>query len=985
MISTPKVSVIIPVYNAEKYLEQCLESVLNQTLQEIEVICVDDGSIDRSLDILEKYQNRDERVHIICQENRHAGVARNVGLAAAKGEYVHFLDADDWVETCAYKDWYAIAKDQDADACVCFFKRYDNQNGKTEKVKNALNKEYISVSSFKENPKYFIYNAVVPWNKIYLRSFLIDNDIRFDDLICANDRAFYFRMLSHATRIVIVQEYWMNYRINNRLSLVGETRLKHFDCHFRSFEYVWELFVDAENETKSMILDIAIKDFFNFYHKAKNTVYEKGIKDALEKYLKSMDFTLMGEMLFQCSWYPEYLRLTKQSIDSRYSKLSQELKTVYQQRDEARREVEKIKKDNRNLQEQIKSIQASKSFRIGRAITFPGRKIRGGIKCYQEHGVKYTIKRCYDKVIKFSSKIKGRDNSLTKWGLSEAKRSPRIIVSLTSYPGRIETVYKTIQTLLSQTMKPDKVVLWLAKEQFPQKERNLPKNLLKLKRNGLSIEWCEDLRSYKKLIPSLRNYPEDIIVTADDDAYYDEKWLELLYLSYTKERNLFIHCHRITKFFCPDGEYHIISASKSVYTQPTYLHKLVGLGGVLYPPHCLHEDVFCVEKFKKFAPTNDDIWFWLMAALNGTKVKVIENNIPIPRTVEGSQDNGALTKINDSGEQLFWKDFYCLMMEYPELDNLLKLEYDLMHQIDIVNRIPFCEKNENYYKTLNPLYYKAEIITWYQHRTKKFLNLDSPRSFNEKIQWLKLYDSTPLKTKLADKYLVRDWVKEKIGEEYLIPLLGVYDSYDQIDFDILPEQFVMKANHGSGWNIIVQSKKLMDRDKSKECFNLWMKRNFAFANGLELHYMNIEPKIIIENYMADFAGDIYDYRFFCFNGEPKYVWVDIGSGTSEHRRNIYDLNWKRQNYLVSYPSIEPEPDMPSTFEKMKSLAQTLCNGFAFVRVDFYSVNESIYFGEMTFTPQSGAGQWEKEDINILYGDLIQLPEPQPFIKQEMRV
>ena len=166
-------------------------------------------------------------------------------------------------------------------------------------------------------------------------------------------------------------------------------------------------------------------------------------------------------------------------------------------------------------------------------------------------------------------------------------------------------------------------------------------------------------------------------------------------------------------------------------------------------------------------------------------------------------------------------------------------------------------KDYDYYRSLDPSQYEEELKDWYKRRTKKELDLENPKTFNEKIQWLKLYDSTPIKTKLADKYLVREWVKEKIGEEYLVPLLGVWDKFDDIDFDKLPDKFVLKCNHGCGWNLIVTDKSKIDKVEAKKKFDKWMNTNFAFCNGLELHYKNIQPKIIAEEYLENNGGDLY--------------------------------------------------------------------------------------------------------------------------------
>ena len=173
----------------------------------------------------------------------------------------------------------------------------------------------------------------------------------------------------------------------------------------------------------------------------------------------------------------------------------------------------------------------------------------------------------------------------------------------------------------------------------------------------------------------------------------------------------------------------------------------------------------------------------------------------------------------------------------------------------------------DYCLELKPEQYEQELKLWFKKKTGKSLDLISPKSFNEKIQWLKLYNSTPLKTILADKYLVRNYVKEKIGEGYVLPLLGVYDSFEEIDFDKLPNEFVLKANHGSGWNLIVKDKMDIDYNDAKKKFFVWTRTNFAFKNGFELHYANILPKLIVEEYHPC----KYEYQFWCFNGNPHFV------------------------------------------------------------------------------------------------------------------
>ena len=181
--------------------------------------------------------------------------------------------------------------------------------------------------------------------------------------------------------------------------------------------------------------------------------------------------------------------------------------------------------------------------------------------------------------------------------MTTEKRNPQLIVSLTTFPARINTVHKTINTLLQQTVKPDKLILWLAKEQFANKEDDLPQNLLKLKDFGLEIKWCEDLRSYKKLVPTLREFPNDIIVTADDDLYYQKDWLESLYNAYLKAPQN-IYTRRACAIKRKNYYYSVIPHYANKDYEPNYSNQLMGGAGTIYPPNSLHKDILDTDKIK---------------------------------------------------------------------------------------------------------------------------------------------------------------------------------------------------------------------------------------------------------------------------------------------------------------------------------------------------------------------------------------------------
>lgn len=243
------------------------------------------------------------------------------------------------------------------------------------------------------------------------------------------------------------------------------------------------------------------------------------------------------------------------------------------------------------------------------------------------------------------------------------------------------------------------------------------------------------------------------------------------------------------------------------------------------------------------------------------------------------------------------------------------------------------------------------------------------QSYTEKMQWAKFYDCNSTKTTLSDKYLVRNWVANKIGEEYLIPLLGVWNKFSDIKLEDLPDQFVLKTNHGSGSVLIVKDKKSFDKKYATKCFNDWMNIDYAYATGFELQYSDINRKIIAESYLETKLGELQDYKFLCFDGKPHFCWVDLGR-FGRHTRNVYDLEWNlqpwNQHTYGNSPLVVPQP---KNFEKMVEIATILSSGFSHVRVDLYNVDGRIYFGEMTFTNGCGFDKIVPEQYDYILGKL----------------
>ncbi|MEO7961520.1 MAG: ATP-grasp fold amidoligase family protein, partial [Ginsengibacter sp.] len=248
-----------------------------------------------------------------------------------------------------------------------------------------------------------------------------------------------------------------------------------------------------------------------------------------------------------------------------------------------------------------------------------------------------------------------------------------------------------------------------------------------------------------------------------------------------------------------------------------------------------------------------------------------------------------------------------------------------------------------------------------------FLDLKNPKTFNEKLNYLK---SLPLKdahTLLADKYLVREYIRESIGEKYLVPLLGVYDTPNDILLEKLPQSFILKTNHGSGWNYICKNKATYDKKKVDRLFQKWLSYN-AYYLSREKQYKNIPPLIICEQ-LLEF--DIYDYKFFCFNGEPDFVQVDIDRFTN-HTRAFYNLSWGKLPFSIRYKISQKDIRRPAQLDEMISIARTLSKNLSFSRIDLYIHKNQVYFGEITLIPGGGNEPFVPVEYDLEVGKLLEL-------------
>lgn len=262
----------------------------------------------------------------------------------------------------------------------------------------------------------------------------------------------------------------------------------------------------------------------------------------------------------------------------------------------------------------------------------------------------------------------------------------------------------------------------------------------------------------------------------------------------------------------------------------------------------------------------------------------------------------------------------------------------------------------------------------YRIKMGRELDLDNPQRYTEKLQWLKLYDHRPEYTIMVDKYEAKKYVADRIGEEYVVPLLDVYESVDDIDFSLLPEQFVLKTTHDSGAIVICKDKKTFDVKAAKKRLNYFLNRCYYDCNR-EWPYKNVKPRIIAEAYLEDSDdGELKDYKFFTFGGEPKVLYIAQGrGGTGPVVADFFDMDFNHLPFTIDHDMADVPPEKPQCFEEMKRLAAILSEGIPELRVDFYEVGGKVYFGEMTFFHCSGFDGFHPDEWDAVLGDWVTLP------------
>ena len=933
-MTNPKVSVIIPVFNAEKYICECLNSLLNQSISDLEIICVDDGSTDKSLSILKKYAAIDNRIVVKHQENQGAGAARNLGLQVAKGEYLSFLDSDDFFNTNMLEVCTKAMDNEQSDVLVYFAKQYNHATGEFTEMPWSLRIERCpDHSPFSPHEMSgYLFNTFQnwPWNKLFRHSFVKEKGLCFQEIPRTNDMAFVCLALALADKITVVKESFANYRVETGTSLQQTNDKAPLS------------FLDAYRETRRRLIECGI--------------YEEYEQSFLNTVVVGTLYNLRSVKTTQA--YRDILSYIKYHADDEFGLMNKPLDYYYDLNQIS--EFCRIKGQVKKVEKTILNPKVS--------VVIPSLNSRAYIRECIESVLEQTLEDievfCVD-----AGSTDGTVDILNEYAALD-KRIIIIHSEKKSYGYQMNLGIKAARGEYLAIVESDDYIIPNTYQELYKvaKEKNI--EVLKADFRIFIGEKNNHKFTFRKIV-SNNNYYNKILDPYKDIKVFDcnnVPWSGLYSLKFLKDNNILLN-------ETPGASYQDNGLWFQCFTQS---HRIYFYNKSYYRLRRDNPESSIYSKNKVFCMCEE--YDFIREFLN-KDIVLKERFAPICAYKRFANYMWTLGRISEEFKLLFLKRF---ADDFKKLEANGEIEPDLFNK-DQWDKLQWIMKDpeDYYYRTskidynflrcLPPERYPEILKRWFKEKTKQDLNLDNPKTFNEKTQWLKLYDNTDLKTRLADKYLVRDWIKEKIGDEYLIPLLGVWDNFDDIDFDHLPKSFVLKTNHGCGFNIIVKDKSKFDVADAKKKINKWLKTNFALCNGLELQYGDIKPKIIAETYLENGNDDLYDYKVFCFNGKPNCVMY-----LSERRIGLkmafYDLKWNKLPFVYSYPMNKENIQKPEKLDLMIQLAEKLARDFAFVRVDFYVLNDgSIKFGEMTFSSASGHCTWNPQTQNDKFGALLTLP------------
>lgn len=1067
----PFVSVIVPVYNVEKYLRECLDSICGQTLRNIEIICVNDGSTDGSLAILEEYASRDSRMRIISQENRGLSAARNAGLSVARGKYIYFMDSDDVSPQGALGRMFAEMEANSLD--VLFFGAESFFESEELEKAHAVYKTLYKRRPFETQSGQSLALAFKsagcgfsPSACCYCssRGFLNENSIRFPEGILYEDNVFFWKVLHSATRAKSISDALFRRRVR-----AGST-MTNKKISFRNFEG-YAIVVSELEKLAGTLSGSAFPEILRNHARGTSGTLVRFYREiSPEGRARSRE--LLAGALKDSAWLDSVReriagidaeKKEEIRVDSRESDAGKKEEPCVDSREAAGEAPESG--DGNAASPEEKKIYPAFLVRLGAAFILN----KAARKRWRERHMDLTPKDGID--LNAHPELR-RDGALKRFAVraaslfifSKKKRKafrakhlnlrPRDGVDVRAIPkqdlARLReakrsrsTLWRVFDALVPATRgkitHTERHLRRAAEEQtrilidelrrmhdenrraFDESRRVVDENrrtlgavraelkIVRERAEALSRELAASKTELKdRTLATERALRTELSATREALTL---KTLAAKHAVLDAESNLQARLGEVLESLNAARSEFAQTAAETVRAVNARADALCASAEATEMRHAetssrlarLEEQGEAAQSAMSEIPGKLSALSELVPAAERALRRECASVAAAVSSASAETEN-RLESLARSAEETrerlrAYTDYRLLADALPGFieklrernplarealtDELFASSVEASCVADCEQRFSdriraaFSDRTPAYYERVPAEARERELKLWFKLRTGRDLDLKHPKTFNEKIQWLKLYDVSPLKTRLADKFEVREWIREKIGEKYLTPLIGVYDTFDEIDFDRLPDKFVLKTTHGSGYNIVVKDKSRFDKADAKKKFDDWLSRKFEYQAGFEMHYAGMKPRIIAEEFLDIDESGIYEWQAFCFNGEAKFFLVIVGGAhdSTPGKRFYYSPKWEKLPF-TSLARELPEGAIPcpDNFAELAECVKKLCDGFLHVRVDFYRLRDGNWkFGEMTFSTASGLWAVYPEEYDRVVGDMLTLP------------
>ena len=866
-----KISVIIPVYNSSNYLSKCLDSIISQSLKDIEIICIDNGSTDNSIQIIKEKQKLDDRIILKEIGRSNAGDARNCGIQLSSSEYLYFIDSDDWIDQDTLFDIYKYSKSNNLDVAIFKYNIFNDQTHKESEPKGfSCNPGILSINS---DTLFQITNFAV-WNKLYKSKLIKNNNISFDSIKSSNDVTFSCLALACSDKVGLLDKPFYHYRSNR----VGSITKSKSDNLF-----------DFNQALKSLRDNLQKKNLFHkFYQTYLETCGEiiyftnRIVNNEAKVQLQSKIFNICQELEININ---QIQNTTFKNFLSAFAPKFSIIIPVYNSEKYISKCLDSILAQTFNSYEIICIDDGSTDNSLAILNKYAARNSK--IKVYSEVNSKAGTAR----------------------NLALKHSSGKYIWFTDSDDWIVETA---LQTISNNFDKYNSEIVFFEACNVYENGIQEQSGGQKINTNG-SSSGCstkDNLYLIKKSIPISaclfsikRDFLDKYNIKFDEYCFFEDNLFMIKCLYYTQsisyEKKILYKRRKHNDNITSNWDKHFLDYLLVIRNiQDFYL----GLG------------IDCHDKIVSYC------------------------HIAYNKYLSFSEDDQNKYKLN----------FICT------------LKYLGLYKEFGISRFG-----------KNPFY--IELKNWWKSYKKSDIDIDHPKTLGESVQWLKINDCEKYKTILADKLLVRDYIKDHIGEEYLLNVLGSYGNFDEIDFSSFHNPVVLKCNHGSGWNHIILNPSNFNRNKAKSDFDRWMSTDYAkFA--YELHYSCIKRRIIAEEYINP-KDSKFEYQVYCINNKPEFISVETVKDLSSHQRCIFDTSGNKLDFMISpnhYSQLDESCVDKGAILKCVELSNLLLKDIKtkFVRFDFIEYKGKVKFREITFTSGSGLSIYKPDSYDYKFGNML---------------